>query len=122
MDSGGTEVRIAGRISSQLLAESLGFSTANLREILTGWSRCRALVEINRNLQLSSYLFAERAGESYAILHGGSLEGNERHDVGRANARMLAGMLAQIDVLSCDLDACQHSLHGGGHRRRATHH
>ena len=117
MDFGGTEVRVSIWILAQLLAEALEFSTTNIREILSRWSRRRALVEINGNLQLSPDSLAECAGESDAILHRGSFEGNEGHNVGCANARMLAGMLTQIDLLTCHLDACKRSLNGSVDRR-----
>ena len=56
--------------------------------------RRRVLVEIDRNVQLLADALAELLRQLDAILHGHAAHRNEGADVGRAEARVLARMLA----------------------------
>ena len=52
-----------------------------------------------------AHALAERAGEGDAVLHRRAFERNERHDVRRAHARMLARVRREIDAVARDGDA-----------------
>src|SRR3954467_10383869 len=93
------KIRIARGVFSELLTQPFEFATANVGEILSRRRRCRALVEVHGDLELLADALSKLARESDAVLHRRPLERNERHDVRRANARVLSRMLAKIDAL-----------------------
>ena len=82
----------------ELVAQSLELSPANVREIHARWARCRSLIEINGNLQLTANPLAKLLRENHAVFHRRTFERNERNDIRRADTRMLSLMLPQIDM------------------------
>jgi hypothetical protein len=99
----GAKIRHAiRRAGAHLVAKPLELAAADVGQVLAIGSRRGALVEEYRNLELASDAFAERASKDDAVFHRRSLEGNERNDVGRTHARMLAGVMIEIDALARD--------------------
>src|SRR4051812_17626639 len=97
MDRSRSEIgkTIAVRLGHRV-ANALELTAANVGEILAIGTRRRALVEEDRNLELTADARGEGPGKSDAILHRRALERNERNDVGGAHPRVLAAVLRQV--------------------------
>jgi hypothetical protein len=73
-------------------------------------TRCGFAVEIDRNGQLLADPFTEPLGQLDAVLHRGTLHGNEGADIGGAHARVLALVLRHVDQLGGLSDQPEGSL------------
>ena len=110
MDLAGAEVGFPSGIFPELLAQTLEFSTANVGQILARGRRGGALVEIDGNLQLAADPLAECARQRDTVFHRRAFERDERHDIRRANSRMLARVLTEVDSLRRSLDSGERCL------------
>src|SRR5688572_4548029 len=106
------EIRSSFRIRSELISQTFELTTTDVSEVHASRPRCGALVQINRNSELLSHPGAELFRQLDAILHRGILERNERHDVGRADSRVLTFMLPEIDTLCRCAHSRKRSLYG----------
>ena len=70
----------------------------------------RFFVEIDRNLELRRDVGREFLRDRDALFHRRSFERNERHDIDRTDARMLAMMNAQIDARNRRIEQSHRSL------------
>ena len=75
-------------------------------------------MEVHGNSQLGPRARAQLVRQRNAVLHGRAFEGNERHDIGGPDARMLTLMCGEIDALLRDL----HRGEGGGDGRLERRH
>ena len=80
-------------------------------QIFPRWLRSRALVQVDRNLELAPYSLSKLAGEGDTVIHRRSLEWNERNDVGGADARMLSSVRTEVYSLGGGLDARERGFH-----------
>src|SRR5512141_2304313 len=115
-----SKVGLALGISPDLVAQSLELPASHVGEILPRITRCRALVEIDRDAQLLSYALAELFGERDAVFHRRIFERNEWNDVGSSDPGMLTGVLPQIDALGRCANSLESCLNGmiDGHDER----
>jgi hypothetical protein len=81
------------------LAQLLEADVAHVGQVPALGAQRRGLVEVDRDLELASDALAQRVRGAHALLHRRALERHERHDVGRADARVLALVLRQVDQL-----------------------
>src|SRR5262245_6519129 len=88
------------RALDHLFPNSLELAAPDVGEIPASRTLGGAIVQEDRDLQLFSHAFTELFGEDDAILHRRALEGNERDDVGRPHAGMLAAVRVEIDPVA----------------------
>src|SRR4029078_2621008 len=104
------KIRIALCVCPELIAQAFELAPSHIREISARVSGCRALVEIDRYVELFADSLAQLFCESDAVVHRRVFERHERNHIGRADPRMSALMHAQIDSLRSDADAFERSL------------
>src|SRR5262249_45853591 len=102
---------------AHLLHQGFELALANIFQIGAFGPLCGGLVEIDGNVKLAPYFLPEALGELYAFFEGDAFDGNERHDVGRAEAWMRSLMLAEVDERGGFLDRAK--CRGGYSSRRA---
>src|SRR5207237_5911682 len=99
------EVGLARRIFSELVTEPLELTAPNIGEIFARRRRCCALVEVDGNPELTADPLAEGAREGDAVLHRRAIQWHKGDDVGRADAGMLASVVAEVDPFRRGLDS-----------------
>src|SRR5467141_5453092 len=67
-------------------------------------------VEVDGNVQLSPYSFAQGSCDLVRMGERGALERNDRKDIGRSYPRVHAPVFAQVYAFHCHLDACEQCL------------
>src|SRR5512147_2973848 len=105
MDAFRTEVRIARGVGSQLVAKSFELTAPNVGEVLTIGARRRALVEVDRDLQLFADALAESSGERDAVVHRRAFEWDEGDDVRGTESRVFALVHGEVDEVARLSDA-----------------
>src|ERR1041384_900704 len=106
-DSGGrmnacfAEVRQARFLAAYLIANAFKLSLSHRRQILALGPGSRFLVEVDRNAKLAPHSLTASACERDAFVHRNAADRHKRNHVDRAHARMLTGMLVEIDELGC---------------------
>ncbi len=108
----GTEVGLARRDPADLVADSLELSAAHVGEVLALGARRGAFVQVDGDLEFGCGAHAKIAGKGDAVLHRGAFEGDERHDVGGAHARVFAGVLGEVDVVAGRAHAGKRGIDG----------
>ena len=74
-------------------------------------------VEVHRHAQLVPDLIGDALGEAHALLERDALDGDERHHIGRSDARVRALMLGEVDQFDRLFDAADGCV---GHCRRRS--
>ena len=88
-----------------LVANALELAAANVLEVLPLRRGGRSFIKIDRNLIALPDLRAHVPRHHHAIFQRDALDGNERHHVGGAHARMRALMRVQVDQFGGFADA-----------------
>ena len=83
----------------------------DVRQVDAVGSRGGCLIQIDGDAQLLADPAAELLRQHHAFGHLHIAERHERHDIGRADARMRPAMLLKIDVRGRGLDRVEHRRH-----------
>ena len=97
MGLGRTEVGLPERVAHPL-GEALELAAPHVLEVAPVGGRGRLFVEEHGDLEALRHRLAHVPGQRHAVLHGRALDGDERHDVHGAHARVLALVAAQVDA------------------------
>ena len=111
------DIRIARRHGAHLLHQRFELAAADVLQVGAFGTPRGGLVKIDRNLQLAPDLGAQALGELDALFQRDAFDGDEGHHVGRADARVRALVLREVD----QRDGLLHRAEGGiGHRGGRT--
>ncbi len=110
-----TEIRPALGMGFDLGLKSLVLPAADVLEVGAFGTCCRRFIQIDRDIELAAHALPHPPGDGDAFLHCRFRERDEGTDVRRADARMLAGVLVQVDQLGRGLDGAEGRLL---HRRK----
>src|ERR1700722_6476753 len=94
-----SEVRLARRVGCDVGPDALKLPSPNVLQILSLRRSGGRLVEINRDLITLPNLLPNVPRHGHTIFDSDAVNGNERHNVGRAHPRMCALMFGQVDQL-----------------------
>ena len=97
MHAGVAEIGTARGVGGDVGADAFELSAANVFQILALGSGGGGFVEIDGDLIPLPDFFADMARHGYAIFDGDAVDGDERHDVGRAHAGMRALVEVEVD-------------------------
>src|SRR5579859_252656 len=92
-----TKIRTARRVDQNVLTQAFKLAATDIFQVLPiriGGSR---FIEIHRNLKALPYLLSNLAGDGHAVFNGDAFNRNKWNHIGRADARMRALMLGQVD-------------------------
>src|SRR5258706_13523160 len=100
MDPRLTEVRPSGFVVGYVVAYAFKLTLANGSQILSLRSCGSFLIKVDRDTKLARHTLPASSRERDALVHSDSGNRDEGNHVGRAHARMLAGMCVEVDQLS----------------------
>ena len=118
---GGTKVGLPLR-PHDLLRESLVFAGANHGEILPGRIRLGVFVEIDRQPEFAPHPFAQAPRVLGRFRHGNASNGDQRADIRRAHAGVLAGVPGHVDDFAGLLDRPVSRFRDRRRRAHERHH